>query len=270
MSIEDIKKRFDPAAGQEKDVVFDLEAITIAPSPTPPNDPHLFVVAEEPLSTVMELSLEKIGSATKARIVGVFAYRELPDNQGTAKNDGLEGLAYSGKTNEFYFAEEGTHSHTDEPKPLLMFRDPILGKAHFDQSQVKSIAAETEALTKSVRAQRKGAMQTLNALTVLPNGQLLAIDRNGGWILHIDPDSKAAERWLNLYDLDGVNLRQLLANVPKERKLEYVSIEGIAASDDHTLWLVDDPAMPEGFRESCLARIQGVKFPSGRPSTAPP
>ena len=149
---------------------------------------------------------------------------------------------------------------------LLMFRDPILGRANLVKSQVKAVASDTEALTKAVRAQRKGAMQTLNAVTLLPNGQLLTIDRNGGWILRADPESKTVERWLNLYDLDGVNLREKLANFPKERKMEYVSIEGIAASDDHTLWLVDDPAMPENFRESCLIRIQGVKFPSSRPT----
>ena len=34
--------------------------------------------------------------------------------------------------------------------------------------------------------------------------------------------------------------------------------EGIAVDDRGAIWLVDDPAMPEAFRASCLIRIARV------------
>jgi len=40
--------------------------------------------------------------------------------------------------------------------------------------------------------------------------------------------------------------------------MPYVSIEGIAFDPSGTLWLVDDPAMPESFRTSCLIRIANL------------
>ena len=101
-------------------------------------------------------------------------------------------------------------------------------------------------------------MQTLNGMTRTPDGGLAVVDRNGGWILRIDPHRKRAEKWLNLYDLDGTNLRQTLANFPGLRLMPYISIEGIAMDPAGTLWLVDDPAMPESFRASCLIRIRGL------------
>jgi hypothetical protein len=89
-----------------------------------------------------------------------------------------------------------------------------------------------------------------------PDGSLVAVDRNGGWVLKIDATSHEAKRWLNLYDLDGVNLREVLAEFPGERRMPYISIEGIAFDKKGDLWLVDDPAMPESFRHSCLVRIR--------------
>ncbi len=255
--LSDVRKRMTPAADRADEPFLDLEAMTVAPSPSAPHDAHLFVVAEEPYSTVLELNLEGDGASAKARLVAVYAYHEAADQQGTARNDGLEGLAYAGKPGEFFFAEEGTLSHDKTAKPLMMFRDPLLGRATLKDAQVEVDRPATQALSKAVQSERQGAMQTLNALTMLRDGKLLAVDRNGGWILRIDPEKRSARRWLNLYDLDGKNLREVLAHFPGERKKEYISIEGIAVDDAGAIWLVDDPAMPEGWRASCLVRIDG-------------
>ena len=131
-----------------------------------------------------------------------------------------------------------------------------LGRLKSGRLQVD--AERSEALTRCVRSQRKGKMQTLNALTATADGSLLAVDRNGGWILRIDSKVPAATRWLNLYDLDGQNLREVLARFPQKRQMPYISIEGIAVDPAGTLWLVDDPAMPEGWRASCLLRVTGT------------
>ena len=159
-----------------------------------------------------------------------------------------------------YWAEEGTRSHNDEEVPRLMFRDPRIGRARLRDGRLHVDADASRELTRAVRSQRRGKMQTLNALTATADGRLLAVDRNGGWILRIDPGTRTATRWLNLYDLEGTNLREALADFPAKRKMPYVSIEGIAVDPNGTLWLVDDPAMPEGFRASCLLRVTGLEL----------
>ena len=55
---------------------------------------------------------------------------------------------------------------------------------------------------------------------------------------------------------------------PEERHMPYVSIEGIALDEAGAVWLVDDPAAPEGWRESCLVRLSHVP-PLPPPATAP-
>ncbi len=99
-------------------------------------------------------------------------------------------------------------------------------------------------------------MQTLNAVTLLDQRTLLAVDRNGGWILAVDLQSQKVYRWLGLYDPKILNLSQRLSKFPGKRYMPYISIEGIARDNQGKLWMVDDPAMPEAFSESCLIRFR--------------
>ena len=239
--------------------LLDLEAVTIGPSPEPPHEPRVFAVAEEPFSAVLELALEGEKQKARARLTAVYAYLEADDEHGTDFNDGLEGLAYAGEPGEFFWAEEGTEFHRGPPGTKLFFLAPRLGRAKLKAGRVEVDGPASEALTAAVRSQRRGDMQTLNGLAVTPRGQLLAVDRNGGWILYIDAEKRTARRWLNLYDLHGTNLREALATFPGERRMPYISIEGIAVDGSGTLWLVDDPAMPESFRASCLVRVTGLE-----------
>jgi len=268
--LDDIRRRTTPVADRGDEPFLDLEAITIGSSPGAPHEKRLFVAAEEPYSVILELALGNEGRDGPvrpsggeppgvARLVNLYAYGEPAEHQGTARNDGLEGLAFAGKPGQFYFAEEGTRSHTQDPKPLLMFRDPILGRGELNERRLEPDPLLSQALSAAVRKCRKGESQTLNGLAVLRDGRLLAVDRNGGLILRIDPARAAAEPWVNLYDLAGKNLRELLAGFPQRRRMPYISIEGIALDGAGALWLVDDPAMPEGWRESCLLRITGLK-----------
>lgn len=254
--------------------MLDLEAVTIAPSPAPPHESRIFVAVEQPYSMVLELELVYWKERVTARLMGVYAYSCVEEEQGRDSNDGLEGLAPNGRPGELYWVEEGTCSHTTEAKPLLMFTNPRIGLARLVKGRMVVDREVSEALTATVRAQRQGQMQTLNALAPTPDGLLLAVDRNGGWILRIDPRTNAAERWLNLYDIRGHDLRKVLADFPAPRRMPYISIEGAAIDTAGHLWLVDDPAMPESFRASCLIRIRGLKVddkgghcPSSRPES---
>jgi len=101
---------------------------------------------------------------------------------------------------------------------------------------------------------------------VLPSGRLLAVDRNGGWILRLDPQAATVERWLNLYDVDGLDLRKLLRDFPAPRRMPYISIEGISVDPAGDIWLIDDPALPEAFRASCLIRLRGLNPDAAGPS----
>ena len=98
-------------------------------------------------------------------------------------------------------------------------------------------------------------MQTLNAVSRIDERTLLAVDRNGGWILRVDLRSGRVSPWLNLYDPELLNLRERLAEFPAKRYLPYVSIEGLACDSNGDIWMVDDPAMPEAFSQSCLIRL---------------
>lgn len=256
--LDDLRKRVEGGVASSDERRLDLEAVTIAPGIAPPHDPHLFVVAEEPHSTVLELALATgDGPELHADLVAAYGFTEPEDDQGWDRNDGIEGLTCAGKPGTFYFAEEGTRSHTDEKKPRLMFRNPRLGLITLRDARVEMEPAVTAALTTSVRTLRQGSMQTLNGLCITPRGMLLAVDRNGGWINLIDAHKHEARRLLNLYE-PGANLRELLAHFPEQRTQPYVSIEGIAVDASGDLWMVDDPAMPEGWRASALIRVRGV------------
>ncbi len=286
--LEDCRRRLLPAEERGDEPFFDLEAVTIAPAATEPHEPRLWVATEEPFSTILELSLRPLD--TNARLEAVYAYREDPRTQGTARNDGIEGLAWSGRPGEFFFAEEGTRDPQGRPSALLFFLDPVLGLGRLKGSEFAVDTETTVQLTEVVRACRQSSAQTLNALARSPDGALLAVDRNGGWILRVtgaalsgavphgsnySASSPAAtgalraERWLNLYDLQGVNLRERLADFPGPRRMPYISIEGIAVEPGGDLWLCDDPAIPEGWRESCLIRLRIAPTASGRVGTQP-
>jgi hypothetical protein len=256
--LEDLQHRIRTGIQDDGGPRLDLEAVTIGPSPEPPHEPHVFVVAEEPFSSVLELALEGGGPEGRARLVAVYAYQEAENEHGSDFNDGLEGLAWGGADNTFYLAEEGTRFHDGPPGPRLFFLEPRLSKGELQAGQVRVDRVVSDGLTAAVRSQRKGPMQTLNALAIAPNGQLLAVDRNGGWILRIAPHAREATRWLNLYDLRNINLRETLDDFPGPRHMPYISIEGIALDPTGALWLVDDPAMPEAFRASALIRITGL------------
>ncbi len=258
-----LKQRVQNGVGDADGPRLDLEAAAIGASADAPGEARFFVVAEEPHSTVLELELDPCGTGVSpvnpdrpvARVAGAYHYAERADEHGTDLNDGLEGLTSGGEPGTFYWAEEGTRFHDGPPGPKLFFLAPRLGQARLRQGRVEIEERVSEKLTGAVQGQRVGKMQTLNGLARDRRGRLLAVDRNGGWILRVDPDGGSAERWINLYDFDGVNLRDALASFPGERKMPYISIEGIAADDDGALWLVDDPAMPESFRASCLVRL---------------
>ncbi|MEP0844783.1 MAG: esterase-like activity of phytase family protein, partial [Phycisphaerae bacterium] len=262
--LEELRKRMTPGANRTDEPYLDLEAITLAPGIADPSQTHVYAVAEEPHSAVLELALEGRGEQARARLVAVYAYAERPGEFGSVHNDGLEGLAWSGEPGRFYFAEEATRKLNDEPRSLQLFSlDPRLGVAELKAGRVVPGEPGSEKMTAAIRGCRKGRMQTLNALTVLRDGRVLAVDRNGGWIDEVDPRNGTARAWLNLYDLDGVNLREVLADFPRKRNMPYVSIEGLALDDAGAMWLVDAPAMPEGWRESCLVRINGPGLARG-------
>ena len=259
----ELRRRLEAGLVPNGERPLDLEAGTLAPSPQPPHEPRVFVVAEEPASVVLELAIDEATQPATARLTGAYAYTEAKGENGWDHNDGLEGLAYTGKVGQFYWAEEGTRSHTAEATPRLMFVAPRLGKAEATGGRLVVDRTTSDAFTRSVQGQRQGRMQTLNALTTTADGQILAVDRNGGWILRVDPVSHRAQRWLNLYDLDGTNLRDALASFPGPgtRRMPYISIEGIAVDDTGAIWLADDPAAPEAFHASCLLRLRNPGKP---------
>ncbi len=240
--------------------LLDLEAVMFAPGVSPPHEPHIFVAAEQPNSLVLELRLEEGDEATVARLVGAYFYNELPAEKGWDSNDGIEGLAWGDRPGQVYWAEEGSRSHTADPKPRLMFTRPRIGRGVLCKGRLNTEARYSELLTRAVWKLRSGEMQTLNGLARMANGELLAVDRNGGKILRIDPARGEVKAWLNLYDLEGRSLRDILGDFPARRRMPYVSIEGLAVDPRGYLWLVDDPAMPEAFRESCLVKIGPFQY----------
>ncbi|MDM8009258.1 MAG: hypothetical protein QUV05_24215 [Phycisphaerae bacterium] len=264
--LDDLHDRVEASLAGNEGPFLDLEAVTIAPSTSPPHELHLFVAAEEPYSIILELAPLTRGPNAQAQLMSVHVYEEAPDEQGSDRNDGLEALAWAGQPGLFYWAEEGTSYHGGHPGPKLFFRDPKVGRGRLVQGRMEIQQDLTDKLTSAVWALRQGPEQTLNALTVLPSGRLLAVDRNGGWILRLDPQAATVERWLNLYDVDGLDLRKLLRDFPAPRRMPYISIEGISVDPAGDIWLIDDPALPEAFRASCLIRLRGLNPDAAGPS----
>jgi len=240
------------------------------------------VVAEEPYSLVLQLDLpeEADGSgqtgsqgsearrdrSTQAVLVAAYRYVERDTDHGVDFNDGLEGLAYAGKPGLFWWAEEGTRLHRPDAHPRLFFAEPRIGLAQLRDGMLAVDEEASAEFTQAVRRLKGGEAQTLNALATTNHGDLLAVDRNGGWVLRVDPRQRKVSRWFSVYDVAGSSLRDLLATFPGRRRMPYVSIEGIAVDDAQNVWLVDDPAMPEAFRASCLVRIAG---PGPKASSGP-
>lgn len=264
--LDDLHDRVEAGLAGNEGPFLDLEAVTIAPSTSPPHELHVFVAAEEPYSIILELAPLTRGPNAQAQLMSLHVYEEAPDEQGSDRNDGLEALAWAGRPGLFYWAEEGTSYHGGHPGPKLFFRDPKVGRGRLVKGHMEIEQDLTDKLTSAVWALRQGPEQTLNALTVLPSGRLLAVDRNGGWILRLDPQARTVERWLNLCDIDGVDLRKLLHDFPAPRRMPYISIEGISVDLPGDIWLIDDPALPEAFRASCLIRLRGLNPDAAGPS----
>lgn len=264
--LDDLHDRVEARLTGDKGPYLDLEAVTIAPSILPSHETSLFVAAEEPYSTVLELVPLAHGPDAQAQILSLHIYEEAEDERGSDRNDGLEALAWAGQPGFFYWAEEGTSYHGGDPGPRLFFRDPKVGRGRLIGGRLAIQQDLTDKLTSAVWTLREGPEQTLNALTVLPSGRLLAVDRNGAWILRLDPRAGTAERWLNLHDINGLDLRKLLHDFPAPRRMPYISIEGISVDPAGDIWLIDDPALPEAFRASCLIRLRGLNPDAAGPS----
>ncbi len=261
--LEDLRRRVEAADPTSPASRLDLEAVAVGRGPLPPHERCLFAVSEEPYSLILQLHPEDRppdAASTPARLVDVFGYLEADNEHGTDVNDGLEGLAWTGRPGLFWWAEEGTCLHAPDAHPRLFFLEPRLGLGRLEDGCLKVQEPLSHRLTAAVRGLRTGPMQTLNALTLAPDGTLLAVDRNGGRICRVDPAAGMAAVWLDLHDIAGLDLRALLADFPDRRRMPYVSIEGIAVDDSGAVWLVDDPAMPEPFRRSCLVRLP-VRLP---------
>ncbi len=253
----DLRTQFN---GGGRGAVLDLEGITAGRGVGNEPDLRLFVLAEEPNSLVLELKLEEHDGRAEAVLVDCSAYPEGAGARGSDANDGLEGIAWSGRPGEFYLAEEGTAPHN--PSDTLHFwLDPRLTRCRIEGGRVTPIEPWSGEATNNVRALRKGSSETLNALTRWDDQLLLAVDRNGGRILAVEMRSARVWPYLDLYDPALLNLRQRLAQLPGPRRMPYVSIEGIARDASGDLWLVDDPAMPEPFRASCLVRVRNPPPP---------
>ena len=222
-----------------------------ATSTTPPM--ALFVVTEQPNSIVLEFALVD-DDRPRAVLTDCFFYPEKSEDRGGDFNDGLEGIAWASKPGEFFICEEGTRPY--RPNDNMHFYDqPRLMRCTLAGAWCNVEEPWSGRATESVRSQHDKPSQTLNALTIANDRTLLAVDRNGGWILAVDVPTGHATRYLSLYDPKLLDLRERLANYPGPRHMSYVSIEGIALDDHGDLWLCDDPAMPEPFRESCLIRL---------------
>jgi len=250
----ELRRQFDNGVSGGKPIL-DLEAITIGRSRAPDSPMRLFVVTEQPHSLVLELQLDAANGNRHAFLADCFAYTERPLERGGDANDGLEGICWSGRAGVFFVAEEGTRPF--RPNDSYHFFDhPRLMRCVLENGRVRIDEPWSAAATRGVRALSSQSTHTLNDLAAWDERTVLAVDRNGGWILAVDVPSRRARRWLNLYDPKLLNLRQRLARFPGPRRMPYVSIEGLTRDTDGNLWMVDDPAMPEAFRESCLVRLK--------------
>jgi len=244
------------AASRRDGPLLDLEGITVAPSIAGRGE-RLFVIAEEPYSLVLELDVIGEPGAARAEITDAFFYPEAKEARGGDANDGLEGIVWSGRPGVFYLAEEGTRPHK-AGDPLHFFAAPRLMRCRFEDGRVIVEEPWSARATQNLRALCTGPTHTINALTRTPDGAVAAVDRNGGSIYRVDPEGATVRPWLSLYGSpcpERLDLRTRLAEFPAARRMPYVSIEGIAFDAEGHLWLVDDPAMPEAFRASCLVRV---------------
>jgi len=266
--LAELRRQFDngPRGGMP---ILDLEAVTIGRSRAPDSPTRLFVVAEQPHSVVLELQLDADSKNARAFLVDCFVYAEQPSERGDDANDGLEGICWSGRAGIFFVAEEGTRPF--RPNDSLHFFDyPRLMRCVLETGRVAIDESWSTSATRGVRALSSKSTHTLNDLATWDSQTVLALDRNGGWILAVDVTSGEVRRWLNLYDPNLLNLRQRLAQFPGPRRMPYVSIEGLTRDADGGLWMVDDPAMPEAFRESCLIRLKHPPpLPRASSSTGP-
>jgi hypothetical protein len=219
------------------------------------SDLALFVITEQPHSIVLEFALVEDNQGARAELRDCFLYEEKAEDRGGDANDGLEGIAWAGRPGRFFICEEGTRPYRPGDN-LHFFDEPRLMRTRLIDGRCEIEEPWSTQATESVRSQRDKPSQTLNALAMINDRTLLGVDRNGGWILAMNVTTGRARRWLSLYDPKGLNLRTKLADLPAVRHMPYVSIEGLALDDHSDLWLVDDPAMPEGFRESCLIRVK--------------
>ena len=269
--LTELREQFDNFPNN-RTPILDFEGIAIAPHTaskpqtsttqatpqlnSPPADADLFVVTEQPHSLVLEFSLIDDGPA-RLSLVDCFDYPEKPEDRGGDANDGIEGIAWAGKPHQFFIGEEGTRPFRPGDT-LHFFNQPRLMHCTLADGRCRITEPGSTQTTESVRARRGPPSQSLNALTRADDHTLLAVDRNGGWILAVDTATGHARRWISLYDPTGLNLRERLDRFPRPRHMPYVSIEGIAIDDRGDLWLCDDPAMPEGFRESALIRAKNL------------
>lgn len=234
---------------------------------------RLFVVAEQPDSLVLELVLSEDCGEARAFIAACYDYEEAGSERGGDSNDGLEGIAWAGRPGEFYVCEEGTARHADS-NGMLFFLRPRLMRCRLEDGQVRVDREWSDRATSAVWSAQRGNTQTLNGLALVRGGSLLALDRNGAAVLDVDTERAVVRRRWDLCQEGGVNLREVLSEFPARRRMPYVSIEGIACDERGGYWLVDDPAIPEGFRQSCLVRIraEGATWrdaPSSRPTASP-
>lgn len=263
-----LRRQIESPSRQE-DAMLDFEGITIGRRTTEGPD-RIFAVIETPNPMVLEFDLETSGGSGKAVLHDCFLYAEREDERGTDFNDGLEGIAWSNRPGVFFICEEGTAPHSSTDKLHFWLKPRLMRCTMKDGRTVLDEPWSADA-TRNIQKCRTGKSQTLNALLLLDDRTLVAVDRNGGWIHMVDAASGSVTPWLDLYDpkarksgepvVPGLNLRERLANFPGPRVMPYVSIEGIARDADGNLWLIDDPAMPEPFREAALVRVKNPPAP---------
>lgn len=270
-----LRRQIESPSRQE-DAMLDFEGIAIGRR-TADGPDRLFAAIETPISMVLEFELDAGGADARAVLQACFLYAENEDERGTDRNDGLEGIAWSNRPGVFYVCEEGTAPHSPTDK-LHFWLKPRLMRCTLQHGRVVLDEAWSENATRRVREYQTGKSQTLNALLLVNDRTLVVVDRNGGWIHAVDTASGLVSPWLDLYDstargrgepvVPGLNLRERLARFPGPRVMPYVSIEGMARDADGNLWLIDDPAMPEPFRNSCLVKVQNPP-PLPEPASQP-
>jgi hypothetical protein len=265
------------SASREEDAMLDFEGMTIGRRTIDGPD-RIFAIIETPNSMVLEFDLDSSAGRGRAVLRGCFLYPEREDERGTDLNDGLEGIAWSHQPGVFYICEEGTAPHSPTDKLHFWLKPRLMRCTLKDGRTVLDEPWSTDA-TRNVQKCLTGKSQTLNALLLIDDRTLVAVDRNGGWIHAVDTGSGSVTPWLDLYDsktrksgepaVPGLNLRERLANFPGPRVMPYVSIEGIARDAEGNLWLIDDPAMPEPFRDSALVKVKNPPAPpkpAGKPA----